>query len=166
MISVVLNFIEVTVQYVRGLPQVIVPLPSRKEKCKFILKPVSNTVGEFMNMVRNEDKGIEQINVYTIDNVRIASSNNIESLLDDNFKLRVNDVTYFVFVPKRNKITTEQMDTLSDIRNLVNQLYECLNVKEHFVRQERDLYLRLETVKQNLEPLEQVYFFKTHPHQP
>lgn len=48
------------------------------------------------------------------------------------------------------------MRRLSDVKNLVNQLYEALNVEEHQLKKERELCGQLEELKEELEPLEQV----------
>ena len=63
--SVVNCVAEVKVEYRGGLPQVTVPLPSRREMCRFTLRPVSNTVGDFLNMLRHEDHGIDRVTVST-----------------------------------------------------------------------------------------------------
>jgi hypothetical protein len=56
----------ITVHYSRGLPVVTVPLPSRKERCRFTLRPISHSVGDFQEMLRNEDKGIDRVAVTTL----------------------------------------------------------------------------------------------------
>lgn len=100
-----LLFSEVTIEYYRGLPQITVPLPSRKERCRFTLRPVSNTVGDFLNMVCSEDRGIDHIAVSTPRGVRIASSNTIEALMEDDFRLIINDICYYVKTPKQEKLS-------------------------------------------------------------
>ena len=55
---------EVTVQYRDGLPVVTVPLPSRRESCEFTLKPISHTVADFLQFIREEDGGIDRVSVY------------------------------------------------------------------------------------------------------
>ncbi|KAK9888842.1 hypothetical protein WA026_001065 [Henosepilachna vigintioctopunctata] len=70
---------QVTIEYYRGLPQVTVPLPSRRERCVFTLKPITNTVGDFLEMLRKEDKGIDTVACRKNDGTRIASSNTIET---------------------------------------------------------------------------------------
>ena len=50
-----------TVKYVRGLPQVTVPLPSRRERCLFTLRPVTNNVGHFVEQLLREDHGIDRV---------------------------------------------------------------------------------------------------------
>ncbi|VVD04081.1 unnamed protein product [Leptidea sinapis] len=76
---------QVSVTYRRGLPVITVPLPSRREKCRFTLRPVSQTVGD-----------------------------------------------------------------------LLDQLYEALNVREHQIKKERELRAQLEKLSTELQPLEEV----------
>lgn len=51
---------DVTVAYHRGLPRITVPLPSRKEHCSFTMKPITHTVGNFLDMLKTEDRGIDR----------------------------------------------------------------------------------------------------------
>lgn len=76
---------DVTVHYIRGLPNVVCPLPSRNEKCQFILRPVSHNVGDFIDMLKSEDRGIDRAAILNKDGVRIASSCSIENLMDEQF---------------------------------------------------------------------------------
>lgn len=78
-------FADVTVKYIRGLPHVTVPLPSRDEKCQFVLRPVSHNVGDFIQMLRAEDRGIDRATVANKDGVRIAAACSIENLMDEDF---------------------------------------------------------------------------------
>jgi len=50
----------------------------------------------------------------------------------------------------------EEVKRLSDVKNLVNQLYEALNVEEHQLKKERELFGQLEELKHELEPMEEV----------
>lgn len=76
---------EVTVRYIRGLPHVTVPLPSRNEKCQFALRPISHSVGDFLQMLLAEDKGIDRAAVLNEDGTRIAAACSIENLLNSDF---------------------------------------------------------------------------------
>lgn len=78
-------FAEVSVNYIQGLPHVTVPLPSRNEKCRFALKPVSHNVGDFLHMLRLEDRGIDRAVILNKEGVRIASTCSIESLMNEPF---------------------------------------------------------------------------------
>ena len=43
-----------------------VPLPSRRERCRFTLRPISNTVGDFLTMLCHEDRGIDRVAVSSL----------------------------------------------------------------------------------------------------
>ncbi|XP_050542230.1 calcium uniporter protein, mitochondrial [Daktulosphaira vitifoliae] len=148
------NDSELHVELRRGLPTVTIPLPSRRELCQFTLRPVSNSVGDFTNMLKTEDKGVDHVVVSNLQGVRIASSNTIESLMEGDFRLAVNDRDFIVKVPPHKKLTQEDMERLSGVRTLVSQLYESLNVEEHQIKKERELLSKLEDIKLKLEPLE------------
>lgn len=98
-------FAEIRVELRRGLPAVTVPLPSRRELCQFTLRPVTNTVGDFIDMLKTEDQGVDRVVVSGTDGVRVASSNTIESLMDSDFRLTVNDRSFTVRVPPHKKLT-------------------------------------------------------------
>jgi len=57
-------FSEVGVDYRYGLSVFSVPLPSRKESCEFVLKPVSHTVKDFIAFIQHEDKGVDRVALY------------------------------------------------------------------------------------------------------
>ncbi|XP_063532502.1 calcium uniporter protein, mitochondrial [Cydia strobilella] len=147
---------DVTVTYRRGLPVITVPLPSRRERCRFTLRPVSQTVGDLLEQVKAEDRGVERATALAADErVRIASSDTVESLLENDFRLIINDIEYYVKSPSQERLSTEEITRLSDVRNLVNQLYETLNVREHQIRKEREIRSQLEKVTAEIQPLEE-----------
>ncbi|XP_063821068.1 calcium uniporter protein, mitochondrial isoform X2 [Ostrinia nubilalis] len=147
---------EVIVTYRRGLPVITVPLPSRRERCRFTLRPVSQTVGDLLEQVKAEDRGVERAAALAADErVRIAASDTIEALLESDFRLIINDTEYYVKSPPQERLSNEEVTRLSDVRNLVNQLYEALNVREHQIRKERDLRSQLEKLNSELQPLEE-----------
>ena len=57
-------FSDTPVEYKNGFPTVRIMLPSRDERCLFTLRPLTDTVGSFLNMVSEEDHGIENIALY------------------------------------------------------------------------------------------------------
>lgn len=146
---------EVTVAYKDGLPEITVPLPSRRDRCRFTLRPLGSTVGDLLRSICVEDRGVDHVNVTSTDGVRIASTSTIESLLRENFVLTLNNQVYLVEPPSIERLTSEETQTLSDLKMLVARLYESLTVSEHQLEQERRLLDRLHTVKEQLGPLEQ-----------
>ncbi|MEQ2160836.1 hypothetical protein GOODEAATRI_003490 [Goodea atripinnis] len=57
---------EVTVVYQNGLPVISVSLPSRRERCQFTLKPLSDCVGVFLQQLQAEDRGIDRVAIYSM----------------------------------------------------------------------------------------------------
>uniref|UniRef100_A0A803VYD6 Calcium uniporter protein n=1 Tax=Ficedula albicollis TaxID=59894 RepID=A0A803VYD6_FICAL len=147
---------EVTVVYQNGLPVISVSLPSRRERCQFTLKPISDSVGVFLQQLRAEDRGIDRVAIYSADGTRVASSTGIDLLLLDDFKLIINDVSYHVRPPKRELLSHENATTLNDVKTLVQQLYTALSIEEHQLNKEKELIGRLEQLKEQLAPLEKV----------
>ncbi|XP_076281631.1 mitochondrial calcium uniporter [Lasioglossum baleicum] len=146
---------DVTVTYHRGLPKITVPLPSRKEQCVFTLKPITHTVGDLVKMLKREDRGIDRATVTTVDGVRIGSNNTIESLMEEDFRLIINDNEYVVTPPLQQRHTMENIEKLSDVQKLIGQLYEAFHVREYSADMEKQVLAELETVRLELEPLEQ-----------
>ncbi|KAF5303044.1 hypothetical protein FQR65_LT08373 [Abscondita terminalis] len=147
--------VNVLIEFSHGLPQVIVPLPSRKEKCKFTLRPISNTVGDFLEMVKKEDKGIDRAVIHSTDGTRIASSNTIETLLHDSFNLIINDNSYKVKIPEHHRVTSDELKAFDDVKTVISQLYETLHVEDFHVQEENDLTAQLEVLRQEILPLEE-----------
>ncbi|XP_050445214.1 calcium uniporter protein, mitochondrial isoform X1 [Cataglyphis hispanica] len=146
---------DVTVTYYKGLPRITVPLPSRRENCSFTMKPITHTVGNFLDMLKTEDRGIDRACITSLDGVRISSSNTIESLLEEDFKLIINDNEYIVSPPLQERCTIEDLQKLEDIQALVAQLYEAFHVREYQVDMERAVVAELEDIRLQLLPLEQ-----------
>ena len=56
---------EVKVEYRNGLPQLYIPLPSRREVCQFTLRPITNTVSDLLRGIQTEDQGVDRCAVYS-----------------------------------------------------------------------------------------------------
>ncbi|OCT71859.1 hypothetical protein XELAEV_180348362mg, partial [Xenopus laevis] len=147
---------DVTVVYQNGLPVISVSLPSRHERCRFTLKPISDSVGVFLQQLQQEDRGIDRVAIYSTDGTRVASSTGIEILLLDDFKLSINDKTYHVQPPKRELLSHEDATSMSDLKILVQHLYSTLHIEEHQLNKEQELNGRLEDLRGQLEPLEKL----------
>ena len=159
------------INIVNGLPHVTVPLPSRNELCVFALKPISNTVGDFLDMLKQEDKGktgsaarisicvsdclgIDRAIIKTQDGVRISSRTSIQTLFDQKFLLKINDCEYLVSPPQLESLSKEDLRKISDVKLLVSQLYEALHIEEYQLAREQELVRELEELQKELEPLE------------
>jgi len=143
------------VKIVNGLPQITVPLPSRNEKCVFSLKPVSNNVGDFLEMLKYEDRGIDSAFIKNTDGVRIAGMTSIQTLFDQEFDLYINNNVYRVNPPKIDSLSGEELKKISDVKYLISELYEALNIQDFHAEKETQLVKELETLKNELKPLEE-----------
>ena len=119
------------ISIINGLPHVTVPLPSRNELCVFALKPVSNTVGDWLEMLKQEDRGIDRAVIRNQEGVRISSRTSIQTLFDQKFILSINDNDYDVIPPALESLSKEDLRKISDVKLLVSQLYEALNIEDY-----------------------------------
>ncbi|CAH1793900.1 unnamed protein product [Owenia fusiformis] len=145
---------SVSINYNNGIPQILVPLPSRQERCQFTLKPLGNTVGDFIQYLQDEDGGIDRAAIYSEDGLRVAKCTDIATLLQSNFRLELNDRTYSVTSPPIGPIDHDDLVQLYDVKSLLSKLHSTLNVEEHQLQRERDLISKLEDLKVEIEPLE------------
>ncbi|XP_050802708.1 calcium uniporter regulatory subunit MCUb, mitochondrial isoform X2 [Gopherus flavomarginatus] len=165
---------EVTVSYRYGLPVVTLMLPSRKERCQFTIKPMLTRVGTFLQDIQKEDKGIERAEVFTtggldggalaVDSLqgkhhngsKIPTTALMEILLMNDFKLVINNTTYSVQVPVKEKWSREHATEAEDIKSLVHRLFIALHLEDHQLRRERELLQKLDHLREQLVPLEQM----------
>uniref|UniRef100_A0A4X2K8H3 Calcium uniporter regulatory subunit MCUb n=1 Tax=Vombatus ursinus TaxID=29139 RepID=A0A4X2K8H3_VOMUR len=147
---------EVVINYRYGLPMITLTLPSRQERCRFTVKPMLTTVGSFLQDVQNEDRGIKTAAVFSTDGNSIPTSTPMEILLMNDFKLMINDMTYDVQCPRKEKLSSEHTTDMDDIRALVQRMFTALHVEEHQVKTEHSLLERIEELKEQLQPMEEL----------
>lgn len=157
---------EVEVRYVGGFPELRVPLPSRRERGVFTLRPVSHTVADFLRHLRAEDAGVSQAAVYDEDGDRLAGDTLIEDLMRRrSFRLRINDEHYAGTFPptltdpilreKSVDLTDEALEDIGEVRTMVAKLHTVLHIREHQVSTEKKLLARIEELREELEPYEE-----------
>nr|XP_033812050.1 calcium uniporter regulatory subunit MCUb, mitochondrial isoform X2 [Geotrypetes seraphini]XP_033812058.1 calcium uniporter regulatory subunit MCUb, mitochondrial isoform X2 [Geotrypetes seraphini] len=147
---------EVTVHYRHGRPIITLMLPSWKERCQFAVKPMLMTVGSFLQDVQREDKGIDSAMICTEDGTKVSSGTMMDVLLRNNFKFIINDITYHVQPPARDEISSEHITEMDDIKSLVQSLHAALHLEDQQVRKERELLQKLDTLREQLHPFEQM----------
>lgn len=140
-----------------GLPMITLPLPSRREACQFTLRPLSDTVGDFIYSVQDEDGGVERVAVYTKEGTRIAASTTVDMLVQEDFDVVVNDTRYRVAIPDTIKSSIDGVQGLSDVKTMVHKLYTSLNVDQHQLNKKRELEGQIEDLKSDLAPLEREF---------
>jgi len=140
----------------QGLVRISVPLISREESCVFTLKPISSTVGDFLDALKAEDRGIETAGIYTEAGERVAASTPIHSVLNREFDLRVNDKKVDIegLEGFQLKLNSDVDDRLDEVKRLIAQLYTTLNITDHQTCQEQLLLTQLESLRSEMVPLE------------
>ncbi|XP_022540278.2 calcium uniporter protein, mitochondrial [Astyanax mexicanus] len=147
---------EIPVQYRHGRPVLALPLPSRQEKCLFFMRPMLTTVSDLIQDIQKEDSGVSSASVFTTDGVRIASGTPMDTLLNKDFQLHINEVIYNVRSTQKEPLSSEKLTNLNDVKDTVHMLHTALGLPEHHLVQETDLLQKLDILKQELTPMEQL----------
>ncbi|KAH8863801.1 Calcium uniporter protein [Schistosoma japonicum] len=144
----------VSVHNENGLPKIIVPLPSRREACSFILKPLQHTVGDLSNFIKCEDSGVDRVTFFSEDGTRIAKSNSIADLLTSDFHILINDQKYHVDTSSMSSQFSLLPKDLANARELITNLANALHVDEFYAQKLSQLEKCIEDVNLQLEPFE------------
>ncbi|XP_045122017.1 calcium uniporter protein, mitochondrial-like [Portunus trituberculatus] len=156
----------VTVTVCNGLPQLTVPLPSRNDRCRFTLRPVTHTVQDLVDQLTHEDHGIDRVVLRTIDGTRISSTifkdyrdhytttPQVEDMSTQQGKVAWNAGHSSERRTVIGGVLQEELSDMGDVRQLVNKLYMALNVDQHQIMKERDILAQIEDLKTQLAPLE------------
>ena len=86
-----------------GFVVVTLPMPSRSEQCEFTLRPVTHTVRDLVDFAKEEDKGIDRIAVYSMEGVRVSNATPIDILMQQDFKIQLNDKSFDIEPPRPGK---------------------------------------------------------------
>lgn len=132
-----------------------VPLPSRNEKCLFFLHPMLMTVGDLISDLQREDSGATA-SFLSADGQRVANRTLLDTLLEKDFQLVINNEVYNVSAPEKVITSSEHARDLEDIKQVVHLLHTALHLPEHHLLQERQLLERMDYIKQELTPLEKI----------
>ncbi|VDD79661.1 unnamed protein product, partial [Mesocestoides corti] len=138
-----------------GLPRFHVPLPSRSETCIFALRPLSNTIGDLVKAIQEEDKGVDRVVFLSTDGLRFAKANNIEILLANDFVVEINDKKFPVSVANLGLPEDVTPQELGTVRVLVNRLNTVLTADDINAENEREIKRRIADVQHQLEPFEE-----------
>ncbi|KAM9331220.1 calcium uniporter regulatory subunit MCUb, mitochondrial [Gastrophryne carolinensis] len=147
---------DVTVHYNHGLPVITLPLPSRNERCQFTIKPLSTTLGTFLKDIQNEDRGIERVAAISADGTTISASTLMKVLLMNDFHLLINNSKYHIQCLHKDRQHVKESDQVDSVKSLVHGLYSTLHLEEHQQNKEQELLQKLETLQEELLPLEQI----------
>jgi hypothetical protein len=119
--------------------KLIVPLPS---KGKRVFTLPTGQIRSLIDDMKMEDSTVQDVDILDKNGLRIARSTNINHLLEHDWKLRINDQTYYVLVPSTTANTGKQgKSNIEKIRDWFNQKKEEQNILDYqeFVYKCQDL---------------------------
>ena len=144
-----------------GYPCFKLPLASRQGTVLLHLNPVTDTVGSVVSHIKQEDPGLEQVELLTPEGDRLALSSPVRQLLYGNFDLQLNDKHYRVNVSDQLALIpgtdagTRLKGELGEVKNAIHRLYVSLNVDRHQLQLEQELKSRAEVLNEQLRPFEE-----------
>ncbi|BFZ17717.1 hypothetical protein BsWGS_20756 [Bradybaena similaris] len=138
-----------------GLPVIALNLPWKQTTCEFMLKPLSQNVGDLAKFIKDEDGGIDTVSFFTKDGSRIAKSTTIDVLLRSEFQITINDYTFQVSPPALTPVSSEDAVSMTDVKLLISQLYSTIHLENYQLEKEEQLQKTLEDLKTQIAPLEE-----------
>ncbi|TNM85865.1 hypothetical protein fugu_008136 [Takifugu bimaculatus] len=117
--------------------------------------PMLMSVGDLIADMQREDPGVTA-SVFSQDGQRVANTTLIDTLLDKDFQLIVNDKVYDVKSPEKACVSSEHAVGLEDVKNIVHLLHTAIHQPEHHLLKERQLLEKMDNLKQQLSPLEKM----------
>lgn len=115
------------------------------------------SVSDLIADLQREDQGVESAAVFSAEGERVANTTLLDAVLDKDFRLVINGKTYDIKMPdKVCGSRREHAMELGDVKHVVHLLHTALNLPEHHVGQEKKLLERLDSLKQQLLPMETV----------
>jgi hypothetical protein len=114
-------------------------------------------VGDFIDILRQEDHGIDRASIYSSDGSRLSRNSPIELIFEEPFTLRVNETSYQVQPPNLFTSNRPARDVLSDVSNSVTKLYHDLRLRQHTLYREQQLENQLTFLRDTVKPLNDLH---------
>jgi len=86
-----------------GQPVVSIPLPSTMQVCDISIKPLTETVEDFLANIKAEDGGITSAAVYSKDGNRMSLTTAMHHVLLSDFDIDINGIRYDIKIPDNCK---------------------------------------------------------------
>ncbi|CAF1598026.1 unnamed protein product, partial [Didymodactylos carnosus] len=141
-------------------------LPSRSETCRFYLNLHTATVGHLIDEIKNEDHGVEQVQLFHENGQILSKSFSVEALMRMKFTICLNKQRTYLFDPIANlknvrpksfgwsKNESDDKAQMTSTNDTVAALYHAINVVKLYNEKQLQLKDELEQLNKQLAPLE------------